>query len=120
MPDREPPVLPPGIYGITAEKFSRGRTSVEVAEAMIAGGVAVLQYREKAADKSRAAMLAECRDIRKLTRKAGIPFIVNDHVDLALLVDADGVHVGQDDLPVPQVRRLVGPGRIIGLSTHNP
>ncbi|KAB2927853.1 MAG: thiamine phosphate synthase [Leptonema illini] len=120
MPDHDRPVLPPGIYGITAEKFSRGRTNVEVARAMIAGGVTVLQYREKAADKTQAAMLAECREIRELTRKAGIPFIVNDHVDLALLVEADGVHVGQDDLPVPEVRRRVGPGRIIGLSTHNP
>ena len=122
MPDRETnrPALPPGIYGITAEKFSCGRTNVEVAKAMIAGGVAVLQYREKAAAKSRAAMLAECRKIRELTRKAGIPFIVNDHVDLAMLVDADGVHVGQNDLPVPEVRRLVGPGMIIGLSTHSP
>ena len=120
MSNHNRPALPPGIYGITAEKFSCGRTNVEVAKAMIAGGVAVLQYREKAADKSRAAMLAECLEIRELTRKAGIPFIVNDHVDLALLVDADGVHVGQDDLPVPEVRRLVGPGRIIGLSTHNP
>jgi thiamine-phosphate pyrophosphorylase len=114
------PNLPPGIYGITAEKFSRGRSNIEVAKAMIEGGIAVLQYREKAADKSSAAMLAECREIRELTRKARIPFIVNDHADLAILVEADGVHLGQDDLPVPEVRRLVGPGMIIGLSTHNP
>ena len=120
MSNHNRPALPPGIYGITAEKFSCGRTNVEVAKAMIAGGVAVLQYREKADDKSRAAMLAECLEIRELTRKAGIPFIVNDHVDLAMLVDADGVHIGQDDLPVPEIRRLVGPGRIIGLSTHSP
>lgn len=118
--ENDRPALPPGIYGITAEKFSRGRTTIEVARSMIEGGVAVLQYREKAADKSSAAMLAECREIRELTREAGIPFIVNDHADLAMLVDADGVHVGQDDLPVPEVRRLVGPGKIIGLSTHSP
>jgi len=120
MPDRKHPVLPPGIYGITAQKFSRGRTNFEVAKAMIAGGIAVLQYREKAADKSRAAMLAECLELRELTREAGIPFIVNDHADLAMLVEADGLHVGQDDLPVPEVRRLVGPAMIIGLSTHSP
>lgn len=113
-------VLPPGIYGITAEKYSRGRSNVEVTKAMIAGGIAVLQYREKRPAKSHAAMLHECRQIRELTRQAGIPFIVNDHVDLAMLVDADGVHVGQDDLPVAEVRRLLGPDRIIGLSTHNP
>jgi thiamine-phosphate pyrophosphorylase len=55
-----------------------------------------------------------------MTREAGVLFIVNDYVDIALLVDADGVHVGQDDLPVPEVRKLVGPGKLIGLSTHDP
>ena len=118
--DKPRRVLPPGIYGITAEKYSRGRSNVEVTKAMIEGGIAVLQYREKRPAKSHAAMLDECRQIRELTRQAGIPFIVNDHVDLAMLVDADGVHVGQDDLPVAEVRRLLGPDRIIGLSTHNP
>jgi thiamine-phosphate pyrophosphorylase len=55
-----------------------------------------------------------------MTREAGVTFIVNDHVDLALLVDADGVHVGQDDLPPDQIRKLVGDGMIIGMSTHSP
>lgn len=118
--DSSRPALPSGIYGITAEKYSRGRSNVEVARAMIKGGIAVLQYREKRATKSQRAMLDECRQLRDLTREAGIPFIVNDHVDLALLVDADGVHVGQDDLPVAEVRRLLGPAKIIGLSTHSP
>lgn len=122
MPSDNPrrQLLPPGIYGITAEKYSCGRSTVEVAKAMIEGGIAVLQYREKRATKSQRAMLDECRQLRELTKAAGIPFIVNDHVDLALLVEADGVHVGQDDLPVAEVRRLVGPDRIIGLSTHSP
>ncbi|MCL2340979.1 MAG: thiamine phosphate synthase, partial [Proteobacteria bacterium] len=114
------PALPPGIYGITAEKFSVGRTNVEVARAMIAGGIRLIQYREKRPDKSFAVMLAECRAIRALTREAGVLFIINDYPDLALLVDADGVHVGQDDFPVPEVRRLLGPGKLIGLSTHEP
>lgn len=114
------PVLPAGIYGITAEKFSNGRTNVDVARAMITGGVAVLQYREKRPRKNHRQMLDECRQIRSLTREAGVLFIVNDHPDIALLAGADGVHVGQDDLPVPDVRRLVGPDMLIGLSTHNP
>ncbi len=114
------PILPAGIYGITAEKFSRGRDNIEVVQAMIAGGVRVIQYREKKHRKAARDMLAECRRIRALTRKAGVVFIVNDEVDIALLVDADGVHVGQDDLPVPEVRRLLGPDKIIGLSTHSP
>ena len=64
-------------------------------------------------------MLAECAAIRKLTRDSGVPFIVNDYVELAMLVDADGVHLGQDDLPVAAVRERVG-SKIIGLSTHSP
>ncbi len=114
------PVFPDGIYGITAEKFSLGRSNVDVVQAMIAGGVAVVQYREKYPHKSYRDMLAECRQIRQLTRDAGVLFIVNDHVDIAMLAEADGVHVGQDDLPVTDVRRLIGPGKIIGLSTHAP
>jgi len=55
-----------------------------------------------------------------MTREAGVLFIVNDYVDIAQLVDADGVHVGQDDFPVAEVRRLIGPDKLIGLSTHNP
>ncbi|RJQ83630.1 MAG: thiamine phosphate synthase [Desulfobacteraceae bacterium] len=112
------PVLPQGIYGITAEKFSRGRSNIEVVQAMIAGGIKIIQYREKRPDKSHRQMLSECRRIRDLTRAAGVLFIVNDYVDIALLAEADGVHVGQDDLPVADVRRLLGPHKLIGLSTH--
>ncbi len=114
------PILPHGIYGITADKYSRGRSAVEVVQAMIAGGIRIIQYREKRPGKSFAMMLAECQEIRRLTRAAGILFIINDYADIARLVDADGVHVGQDDLPVPAVRELIGPGRLIGLSTHSP
>lgn len=112
--------LPKGIYGITAEKFSKGRSNVEVVQEMIAGGIRIIQYREKRPPTSFSAMLAECRVIRELTRKAGVLFIINDYPSLALLVDADGVHVGQDDWPVTEVRRLLGPDKIIGLSTHAP
>ena len=115
-----PLALPQGIYGITAEKFSRGRSNLEVARAMIEGGVKILQYREKRPAKSFRQMLDECRQLRRLTREHGVLFIVNDYVDIALLAEADGVHVGQDDLPVPAVRKLVGDRKIIGLSTHSP
>jgi len=113
-------ILPDGIYGITAEQFSGGRTNIETVQAMIEGGVSVIQYREKRPYKSHRRMLVECREIRRMTRDASIPFIVNDYVDIALLCEADGIHVGQDDLPVPDVRRLVGPDMVIGLSTHAP
>ena len=113
------PVLPPGIYCITAEKFSQGRDNPAVVREMIAGGAAVVQYREKHGAKSFRQMLAECMVIRQLTRDSGVPFIVNDYVELAMMVDADGVHLGQDDLPVAAVRQRVG-SKIIGLSTHSP
>lgn len=113
-------VLPSGIYGITAEKFSLGRSNVEVVEAMIKGGVGIIQYREKRHQKDYCEILDECRAIREITRKEGVTFIVNDYVDIAMLVDADGVHVGQEDLPVGEARRLLGPDKIIGLSTHSP
>ncbi len=114
------PAFPAGIYGITAEKFSVGRSNIEVARRMIEGGIRIIQYREKRPQKSFAQMLEECRAIRALTREAGVLFVINDYPDLALLVDADGVHVGQDDFPVPEVRRLIGPNKLIGLSTHGP
>ncbi|BHH81854.1 thiamine phosphate synthase [Desulforhopalus sp. 52FAK] len=113
-------ILAEGIYGITAERFSLGRTNLEVVKEMIRGGITTIQYREKKHQKHVGEMLVECQQIRELTRKHGVTFIINDHVDLALLVDADGVHVGQEDLPVAAVRSLMGDDKIIGLSTHNP
>ena len=116
----EKKALPVGLYGITAEKFSAGRTNIQVVEQMIKGGIKIIQYREKRPGKSYQAILEECRRIRELTRAAGVTFIVNDYVDVALLVEADGVHVGQDDLAVGEVRKLLGRDKIVGLSTHNP
>jgi len=119
-PPAAKPAFPAGIYGITAEKFSHGRSNIEVAREMIEGGIRLIQYREKRPHKSFAEMLAECRAIRQLTREAGVLFLINDYPDIAQLIDADGVHVGQDDFPVAEVRRLIGPDKLIGLSTHEP
>ena len=120
MDNMNKPTFPQGIYGITAEKFSKGRSNIEVVQQMIAGGIGIIQYREKRPHKSFAEMLSECKAIRTLTREAGVLFIINDYADIAQMVDADGVHVGQDDFPVAEVRRLVGPHKLIGLSTHGP
>jgi thiamine-phosphate pyrophosphorylase len=106
------------IYGITADEYSLGRGNVETVRQMLAAGIRVIQYREK--DKTVRQMYEECLAIRELTRSAGVTFVVNDHVDLAVAVEADGVHVGQDDLPPERVRKLVGDKMIIGLSTHSP
>jgi len=114
------PTFPHGIYGITAEKFSNGRSNIEVAKEMIAGGIRIIQYREKRPHKSFALMLEECRALRALTHEAGVLLIINDYPDIAQLVDADGVHVGQDDFPVNEIRKLIGAHKLIGLSTHSP
>ncbi len=106
------------LYALTDSRLALGRSAVEQVRALLAAGVRIVQYREKHA-KARA-MLEECRIIRRLTQDAGACFIGNDHIDLAILAGADGVHVGQDDFPVPEIRRLLGPGKIIGLSTHSP
>lgn len=118
-----PRILPgvgPGadIYALTDSKLSLGRPTLQVARALLDAGIKILQYREK--DMDAGLMLEECRALRAMTLEAGACFIVNDHVDIAMLCDADGVHVGQDDLPVEAVRSLIGPDRIIGLSTHSP
>lgn len=106
------------IYGITGEEFSAGRSNVEVVRQLLAAGVKVIQYREKTKDARD--MYEECLALRELTARAGATFIVNDRVDLALMVRADGVHMGQEDLPPLKVRELVGADMLIGLSTHSP
>ena len=106
------------IYCITDERHARGRDNIEVVKQMIDAGVKCIQYREK--EKDMADKYKQCLKIRKLTREAGVFFIVNDHVDLALLVEADGIHVGQEDFPIEAVRKLVGENMAIGLSTHSP
>ena len=106
------------LYAISVAGLSLGRPLEEVVSALLGAGVRIVQYREKKLKAG--AMLEECRLLRRLTSEAGACFIVNDHIDIAMLVGADGVHVGQEDLPVPEVRRLVGPDMIVGLSTHMP
>jgi thiamine-phosphate pyrophosphorylase len=82
-----------------------------------AGGAQVIQLREKDLDDRR--LLERARQVRRWTRDAGVLFILNDRPDIARLVDADGVHLGQDDMPVKEARRILGPKALIGVSTHN-
>lgn len=102
------------LYVIIDGKMSRGRSNLLVAEAAIAGGADVLQLRDKEAGSGR--FYREALQLRKLTRDAKVPFIVNDRLDIALAVDADGVHVGQADLPASVVREIIGSGKILGVS----
>lgn len=115
-----PKILPgqTDLYALTDSRLSLGRSLEEVADMLLSSGIHILQYREKKLPAGK--MLEECRMLREMTRKANACFIVNDHIDIAMLAGADGVHIGQDDLPVAEVRRLVGPDMIIGLSTHSP
>jgi thiamine-phosphate pyrophosphorylase len=106
------------LYGITAAEYSLGRSNVEVVRQMLAAGIKMIQYREK--ERKLGEQYRECREIRQLTRDYDACFIVNDHLDLAMAVGADGVHLGQDDLPVEQARQLLGEQMILGLSTHSP
>lgn len=89
-----------------------------VVEEAIAGGVQVIQLREK--DRDDRELLTRAREVRIITAKAGVRFIMNDRPDLARLSGADGVHLGQDDMAVRDARRIVGPNALIGVSTHEP
>jgi len=100
-----------GYYFITDTGLSRGGNVNDVRRAL-AAGVRIVQYRAKEA--STRAMLAEALELKRLCQ--GAIFLVNDRVDVALAVDADGVHLGQDDLPYEIARRLLGPGKIIGIT----
>ncbi len=110
--------LPAGIYALTSEPHSLGRSNIAVAGEILAAGVPILQYREKA--KKAKEMYEECRVLRAMTKRYGALFIVNDYLELAQAVAADGIHIGQDDLPLAEVRRLAGPDLMIGVSTHSP
>ncbi|KNF10043.1 thiamine-phosphate synthase ThiE [Gottschalkia purinilytica] len=104
------------LYCITSEEHSKGRNNIEVVKELIDAGVKIIQYREK--DKKALYKYKECKEIRKLTKEADVMFIVNDNIDIAISVGADGVHIGQEDMPIEKVRELVGNDMIIGLSTH--
>lgn len=107
-----------GVYVVT-DRFVNPRWShIDLARAAVKGGAAVVQLRDKTATTRQ--LLEWAQTIRELTWRTDTLFIVNDRVDIALAVDADGVHVGDDDLPVPLARRLLGAGKIIGRSVANP
>ena len=87
---------------------------MQIVDAAVRGGVTMLQLREKAATTR--AFLEEARALKSLLAPLGVPLIINDRLDIAMAVDADGVHVGQTDLPVEVARRILGPNKIVGLS----
>lgn len=105
------------LHVLTDRTWSRGRDTLTVARAALAGGATIIQLRDKTA--STAQLLQEGHTLRALTRAYNALLIVNDRVDIALAIDADGAHVGQDDLPAWEARKLLGTERILGVSAGN-
>ncbi len=100
------------LHAITDTQMQRRYTHAELAERAIAGGADTVQYRSKSTDIR--LMIAEASEVGDVCRRAGVPFIVNDRLDLALAVGADGVHLGREDMPIAFARRILGSGMIIG------
>jgi thiamine-phosphate pyrophosphorylase len=102
------------LHVLTDHAWSRGRDIVTVATAALDGGATVIQLRDKSASTRK--LIEEGRELRALTQAKGALLIVNDRIDVALAVNADGAHVGQDDMPVALARRLLGAHRLLGVS----
>jgi thiamine-phosphate pyrophosphorylase len=109
-------MIDPTLYVILDRAAARGRDLGDILDAALGAGCRMIQLREKEWPSGRLLPVAE--RLRQRCRTAGVTFIVNDRVDLALAVDADGVHLGQDDLPPRAARPLLRRGMILGLSTH--
>ena len=105
------------LYVIVDRKTCGERSVIYVVKEAIAGGADVIQLRDKNATAKE--LIKVGRPIRQLTRKAKVLFIINDRSDIAKAVDADGVHLGQDDSPIKVARSILGRNKIIGLSTHS-
>ena len=113
-----PPNSLSGLYIILDPSVYPARSLVEVLTFAAEAGASLFQYRNKTASMKDA--YVEALALRQAAAKAGVLFIVNDRCDLAMAVDADGVHLGQGDLPLDLARKVMGPDKLIGISTHNP
>jgi thiamine-phosphate pyrophosphorylase len=106
-----------GLYVVTDDSLAPGRGHLEIARAALDGGAELIQLRDKRRDAGD--LLPIARELQALCESFGALFIVNDRVDLAVAADADGVHLGQTDLPVRDARQMLGPGKLIGISVEN-
>ena len=104
------------LYAVTDRHWLQGRPLKEVVQESLDGGVTFLQLREKALDDS--AFLTEATELQSLCREYHVPFIVNDNVEIAVRIGADGVHVGQSDMEAGMVREKIGPDKILGVSAQ--
>lgn len=104
------------LYAVTDRHWLNGRTLVDVVKESLDGGVTMIQLREKSLDEGK--FLEEAKELQALCRERHVPFIVNDNVDIAKAMDADGVHVGQDDMAALDARAKLGQDKLIGVSAH--
>lgn len=104
------------LYAVTDRSWLNGRTLYEQVEEALKGGVTFVQLREKNLDDT--AFLQEAKEIKELCVRFHVPFVINDNVDIAAEIDADGVHVGQSDMEAGDVRKKLGPDKIIGVSAQ--
>lgn len=105
------------LYAVTSSSWLNGRSLPDCVRDAVAAGATFVQLREKEATHEQKVALA--REILPICREAGVPFVIDDDVQVALEVGADGVHVGQDDMACVQARQLLGPDAIVGVSAHN-
>jgi thiamine-phosphate pyrophosphorylase len=106
------------VYLVTDRSLSKGRSTQDIVADAVRGGISVVQLREKELETKD--FFQEGLKIRSLLRLAGVPLIINDRVDVALALEADGIYLGQKDLPLRQAREILGPNRIIGFSLEEP
>ena len=104
------------LYAITDRHWLNGRSLYDVVKESLDGGATFLQIREKELDEE--TFYEEAVQLQELARSYGVPFVVNDNVDIALRMDADGIHVGQKDMEAGNVRALIGPDKILGVSAQ--
>lgn len=114
---KEPSLFDYSLYLVTDRGLSRGRKTSEIVEEAIRGGVTCVQLREK--DCPTREFIAEAKALLAVLRPAGIPLIINDRLDVALAVGADGLHLGQKDMAIADARRLGGSGLVIGISAES-
>ncbi|MCA1658919.1 MAG: thiamine phosphate synthase [Verrucomicrobiaceae bacterium] len=105
------------LYGILDLSYVEIPDSGKIAEAMIEGGVDLVQLRAKGHASAQIAEIAA--DLHRITAERGVPLIINDHPEVARIVGAEGVHVGQDDMPIAEAREVAGPNCMVGKSTHS-
>lgn len=106
------------LYGIIDPEGTRGRDLVPAVQAAVSGGCTLIQYRDKHADTR--AFVSRARALKAALQGSRVPLLINDRVDVALAAEADGVHLGQDDMHASDARKLLGPAAIIGITIKNP